>query len=161
MTASWSGHAGSGDWPAIKNDMTNAEIEEALKSLGQNRRDDVKTPVAAKKKAGSAMSDKQIARAAVEGQRLIFRTVAFTPMDGYVVGMDDFHWLIASPGELGEPVATTLIHKTCPLVSFTDTYLADEPEEDRQEIQKIGRSFWESCVRLGLVRATSNQEPQQ
>jgi hypothetical protein len=117
--------------------------------------------VVASRRSGSAMSDKQIARAAVDGQRLVFRTVAFTPMDGYVVGMDDFHWLIASPGELGEPVATTLIHKTCPLVSFTDTYLADEPEGDRQEIQEIGRPFWENCVRSGLVRATSNQEPQK
>lgn len=106
------------------------------------------------------MSDKQIARAAVEGQRLIFRTGAWTPVDGYVVGMDDYHWLIAAPGEEStDPVITTLIHKTCPLVSFTDTYLADEPEEDRIVIQQIGRPFWESCVKQGLVRAISNQEP--
>lgn len=107
------------------------------------------------------MSDKQIARAAVAGQRLIFRTVAFTPMDGYVVGTDDYHWLIASPGERGEPVEITLVHKTCPLVSFTDTYLADEPDADRKEIQRIGHLFWENCVRTGLVRTASNQEPQQ
>lgn len=117
---------------------------------------------AVRKKAGSSMSDKQIARAAVEGRRLIFRTVAFTPLDGYVVGMDDYHWLIASIGEeLTDPVFTTLVHKTCPLVSFTDTYLADEPDEDRTAIQQIGRPFWESCMRLGLAPATSNQEPQK
>lgn len=114
------------------------------------------------KKTGSAMSDKQIARAAVEGQRLIFRTTAWTPLDGYVVGMDDYHWLIASIGERDtDPVFTTLVHKTCPLVSFTDTYLADEPPEDRTVIRQIGRPFWESCMRLGLVPATSNQEPQK
>jgi hypothetical protein len=119
--------------------------------------------VVASRRSGSAMSDKQIARAAVEGQRLIFRTGAWTPVDGYVVGMDDYHWLIATVGdESTDPVSTTLIHKTCPLVSFTDTYLADEPEEDRTVIQRIGRSFWESCVKLGLVRTTSsNQEPQK
>lgn len=116
-------------------------------------------PSVTRKKSGSAMSDKQIARAAVNGQRLIFRTGAWTPLDGYVVGMDDFHWLIASPGDLtGEPVTTTLIHKTCPLVSFTDTYLADEPEEDRTEIEKIGRPFWAYCENQNLARRTSNQE---
>lgn len=117
-------------------------------------------PAVTRKKSGSAMSDKQIARAAVDGQRLIFRTGAWTPLDGYVVGMDDYHWLIASPGELGEPVETTLVHKTCPLVSFTDTYLKDEPEEDRTEIERIGRSFWENC-KTRLVRPTSTQEPKQ
>lgn len=111
------------------------------------------------KKSGSGMSDKQMARAAVEGRRLIFRTVAFTPLDGYLVGMDDFHWLIASPGELDhEPVFTTLVHKTCPLVSFTDTFLADEPEEERMEIQRIGRPFWEFCMTQGLTPSPTNHQ---
>lgn len=154
MTNEWRGVPG-GDWPEMLAQVPATAYDEngtAQRSM---------TATKAAKKTGSSMSDKQIARAAVQGQRLIFRTVAFTPMDGYVVGMDDFHWLIASPGELGEPVATTLIHKTCPLVSFTDTYLADEPDEDRTAIQRIGRPFWESCVRLGLARAISNQEPHQ
>jgi hypothetical protein len=154
MTNEWRGVPG-GDWPDMLAQIPALPQEDT----GTGRRTATATKVA--KKTGSAMSDKQIARAAVQGQRLIFRTVAFTPMDGYVVGMDDYHWLIASPGEQGEPVETTLIHKTCPLVSFTDTYLADEPDEDRKEIQRIGRPFWESCMRLGLAPATSNQEPQK
>lgn len=156
MTNEWRGVPG-GDWPSMLAQVPALPQEET----GTGRRTATATKVA--KKPGSGMSDKQIARAAVEGRRLIFRTVAFTPLDGYVVGMDDFHWLIASPGELDhEPVFTTLVHKTCPLVSFTDTFLVDEPEQDRKEIQRIGRSFWEFCLTSGLTnRPTNHQETQK
>jgi|SRR5882757_1653680 len=153
MAERWGGHVGAGDWPA-KSDLPEQVFQDAFRAL--DARDKRKL-----KKSGSVMSDKQMARAAVEGRRLIFRTVAFTPLDGYVVGMDDFHWLIASPGELEhEPVFTTLVHKTCPLISFTDTFLVDEPEPDRKRIQQIGRAFWEFCAISGLTRPTNHQESQ-
>lgn len=102
-----------------------------------------------------------MARAAVDGRMLVFRTGVLMPMDGYVVGMDDFHWLIATPADSHEPVQTTLIHKTCPLVTFTDHYLADEDDEDRRKIQQIGGAFWEFCVSSGLVRTPTDQEQKQ
>jgi len=109
-----------------------------------------------RRKSGSHMSDKQMARAAVEGQRLVFRTGVEMPIEGYVVGMDDFHWLIATPSDTREPVMTTLVHKSCPLVQFTPLYLRDEDEEDRRLIQDIGVPFWRFCQSSGLARSLPN-----
>jgi hypothetical protein len=115
-----------------------------------------------RKKTGSHMSDKQMARAAVQGQRLIFRTGVEMPVEGYVVGMDDFHWLIATPSNPREPVMTVLVHKSCPLVSFTPVHLEDEDEEDRRIIQETGLAFWSFCQSSGLARSFSTlQESQQ
>lgn len=107
-----------------------------------------------KKRFGSAMSDKQIARAAVEGRKLIFRTGVLIPLGGYVVGMDNYHWLIAAPSEGDTSVQTSLIHKSCPLVTFTSEYLSGEISEDRKEIQRIGSPFWRYCIDNGLSRPT-------
>jgi hypothetical protein len=115
----------------------------------------------ARRKSGSAMSDKQMARAAVDGRMLLFRTGVLVPMDGYVVGMDDFHWLIATPSDGHEPVQMTLVHKTCPLITFTDHYLVDEDEVDRAKIQKIGSAFWNWCVTCGLARSVPTDQEQK
>lgn len=112
----------------------------------------------ARRMSGSAMSDKQMARAAVDGRMLVFRTGVLVPMEGYVVGMDDFHWLIATPSDGHEPVQTTLVHKTCPLVTFTDHYLVDESAGDREKVQKIGDAFWTWCVMCGLARSVPTDQ---
>lgn len=107
------------------------------------------------------MSDKQIARAAVNGQLLEFTTGVLMPIMGYVVGMDDYHWLVAMPsddGEHGLPVRTVLVHKSCPLVTFHEGYLVDETEGDRQTVRAIGRAFWDYCVTSGLTRAIPTEE---
>jgi hypothetical protein len=112
-----------------------------------------------KRTTGSAMSDKQVARAAVNGQMIVFRTGLFVPVEGYiivegyVVGMDDYHWLVATPSDDRLPVQTVLVHKTCPLVTFIDQHLADETEDDRKKIQTIGNAFWDYCVTTGLTRS--------
>jgi hypothetical protein len=113
------------------------------------------TPGLTKKRLGSSMSDKQMARAAVEGRKIIFCTGVLTPMEGYVVGMDDYHWLIAAPSEGERGVQTTLVHKSCPLVTFTADLLSGEIDEDREKIQSIGHSFWRYCVDNGLSRPTT------
>jgi hypothetical protein len=139
-----------------------AETKGAAKSVDTETRPG-RLQVLSPKKSGSAMSDKQMARAAVDGRMLVFRTGVLVPLEGYVVGMDDFHWLIATPANLdeGEPVLTTLIHKSCPLVTFTETYLVDEDQEDRTKIQQIGGHFWTWCVTSGLVRTLTDQEQHQ
>jgi hypothetical protein len=151
------GHAGAGDWPAVS-DLPEKTFQDAFKALDARDRQRK-----AERKSGSAMSDKQMARAAVSGQLLVFRTGVLMPMEGYVVGMDDFHWMVATPSNEaeGEGVQTTLIHKTCPLVTFTEQYLVDENDGDRQKIQQIGGAFWEFCLVSGLVRTLPIDQEQK
>lgn len=113
------------------------------------------------RKTGSAMSDKQIARAAVEGRKIVFYSGVLMPVEGYVVGMDDYHWLIATPSERDLGVQTALVHKTCPLVSFTGEFLAGEIDEDREKIRSIGRTFWDFCISHHLTRSVPTDKEQQ
>ncbi len=111
---------------------------------------------------GSSMSDKQIGRAAYDRRKMSFQTTVET-VRGYVVGADDFHWLVAVPqiGN-GRESHLTLVHKTCPLVDFMEVFLEMETEESRTFIQKVGTPFWEYCGRAyrGLS-ATNDEEPEQ
>lgn len=133
------------------------------RTVQENQRDALREAAPAKKRIGSAMSDKQIATAAVTGRKLTFRTGVLVPIEGYVVGMDDYHWLVAEPSYEDRGVQTTLIHKSCPLVTFTDEFLAGEIDEDRQIIRDIGGSFWTFCVTNHLSRSLplDHQEPQK
>ncbi len=147
--------ASTGDWPAAPS-MTRGEFERAW--ARDHKRDKIVALPPSPRRSGSAMSDKQIARAAVNGQMLMFRTGVLVPMEGYVVGMDDYHWFVAVPSDNHEPFQTTLIHKSCPLVTFTHHYLVDEDEVNREKVREVGQAFWEYCVTSGLTRAVSNEQ---
>lgn len=115
-------------------------------------------------KRGSSVSDKQIARAASEGtQTVMFLGNAGGEITGYVVGMDDYHWLLASVSEGLQIVH--LVHKTCPLVSFLPLGLDQEDEEDRLWVTSVGKSFWDFCRRTYLgensVRPTPRNKESQ
>lgn len=101
---------------------------------------------------GAAMSTKQVARAAHAGIKIAFHT-GVMDFSGYVVGSDDFHWLVASAHPT-YGVYTALVHKTCPVVVFTSDLLENEPENDREAIESIGSGFWEWCGKtyLGLSK---------
>lgn len=99
---------------------------------------------------GAAMSAKQIGRAAHAGIKIAFHTGVYD-ISGYVVGSDDFHWLVTSVHrQYG--VYTALVHKSCPVVVFTADLLENETEDDRVAIEAIGAGFWEWCGKtyLGL-----------
>jgi hypothetical protein len=101
---------------------------------------------------GAAMSSKQIGRAAHAGIKIAFHT-GVLDISGYVVGSDDFHWLVTSVHPT-YGVYTALVHKTCPVVVFTSDLLEHEPEDDRAAIEAIGAGFWEWCGKtyLGLSK---------
>lgn len=104
---------------------------------------------------GDVMSGKQIGRAAAEGQKLAFHT-GVLDVAGYVVGSDDFHWLVAATHkEYG--VYTALVHKTCPVVVFTTSTLEEEPQMDRDVITGIGGPFWAWCERTYLGSSKKEQ----
>jgi hypothetical protein len=86
------------------------------------------------------MSSKQIARAAVDRRRLRFNLYGNIPVEGYVVGMDDYHWLISS-GE--DP--TMLVHKGSTMtVEFLERFLSEELESLQKRVIEIGQAFWDS-----------------
>jgi sRNA-binding regulator protein Hfq len=97
---------------------------------------------------GSSVSDKQMGRAAAEGTQVVMFLASGTDISGYVVGMDDYHWLLASVSE-GLRIVH-LVHKTCPLVSFLPHGLDQEDEEDQQWVTSIGSPFWGFCRRTYL-----------
>lgn len=108
-------------------------------------------------RSGSFMSDRQIGRAAAEGRRLTFRTVTGT-IRGYVVGADDFSWLVAVI-LLDGSVRPNLVHKACPLVEFEDVFLTTETEDDQKTIRDLGTAFWNHCNTKYLGKtATTSQE---
>lgn len=69
-----------------------------------------------RERRGSSSSDRQIAYAAQEKRIVIFHTV-MRIVHGWVVGLDDFHYVVVEPGE----DRVVLIHKSCPLIVVGDT----------------------------------------
>ena len=80
------------------------------------------------------------------------------PILGYLVGMDDFHLQIAQVG--GDAVTLGLIHKSAPLIAFSnDAFLCDESEEHQNAVKEIGDAFWKFCVENHLGQ-NGNKESQ-
>lgn len=104
-------------------------------------------------RSASDLSDKQIAQAAMRGRKVTFSFVATQPaheLVGYVVGMDSYHWMVATPvGETpGEdPIVLTLVHKSQPgmIRLHTAPTLDTEPDETRQALARVGQGFWSHC----------------
>jgi hypothetical protein len=105
------------------------------------------------------MSQKTIARAAVDGRKLRFIFAGLEPVWGYVVQMDDYHLKVACPRDSGE-VVVTLVHKSCPIMEITSMTLASETDEIRQQVQRIGGPFFDLCRRLYLRKTPSQPEEQ-
>jgi hypothetical protein len=111
-----------------------------------------------------------MARAAVDGRMITFIQRLGTSWDddrlafsGYLVGMDDYHWLVVPSADLvvrpDEDPNVMLIHKTCPFVMISSAGLSDLPPAQQRRVAKIGQPFWDYCQRAGLARtATTPQE---
>lgn len=96
-------------------------------------------------RSGSAVSTKQIAWAAVNGRCVTF-TTSVGEFSGYVIGMDDYHWVVADPDGGGTHFKTRLIHKgLAPVVTVTDKTLDQEIEPVASAVTLAGSSFWALC----------------
>jgi hypothetical protein len=89
------------------------------------------------------MSTKQVGRAAVDTRKLRFvMNVNIDPIVGYVVGMDDYHWLVAHQPS-SPPPSIALVHKgSTSYVDFTNTFLESEDDAFQSFARKVGESFW-------------------
>lgn len=118
---------------------------------------------------GSMLSDKQIVEASRRGRKVIFRFVSSLPgheVEGYVVGMDDYHWMVATPRQrpssaMGHgdherweqaPLSTTLVHKSAPLIVLDPTPSLDS--EDKTVVKAINK------IREPFLASLDQKEPQ-
>jgi hypothetical protein len=94
---------------------------------------------------GSQVSTKQIAWAAVNGRLVKFSTTV-GDQAGYVIGQDDFHWVIATVPQSSTAHQTALIHKgSAAVVTITDQLLDSEPDPIVSSITMAGSAFWSYC----------------
>jgi hypothetical protein len=100
--------------------------------------------VGPKPRQGSSMSAKQISRAAVDHRKLAFNLVAQpSRVTGYVVGMDDYHWLVATADD-----SLSLVHKgSAATVEFLPAFLIDEDQPFQTYTKQVGEPFWASLQR--------------
>lgn len=99
---------------------------------------------------GSFLSDKQVTDASRRGRQVTFKILKSQPgheVTGYVVGKDDYHWMVACPrlvAEAGEDTVTIqLVHKSADLIVLDPKEtLSDLIPEIRDAIKKIGEPFW-------------------
>lgn len=113
---------------------------------------------------GAHMSTKQIAKAALAGRKATFKYLHTMPVQevvGYFVGMDDFHFLVASVIPEGDRasedqlISTSLIHKaSADIIGLaSESTLDSELPAVRAGIAAIGDPFWQWCARNYTGRA--------
>lgn len=103
---------------------------------GRDRRDRAE-------RLGAKISTKEFERAAYEGRRVTLRRNESIERQGYVAGMDDYHWkLVDVTG------AVALFHKALwPEVYFSPHPTLDsEPEDVRNHVIEVSQSFRKHCA---------------
>lgn len=90
-------------------------------------------------RTGAALSTKQLIRTVLDGRKVTFHLHGGLEVTGYLCGMDDFHWMVVTPG--GEQY---LIHKaSAPLIDLSDSAkkYASEPSEVHRRLEKVVGPF--------------------
>lgn len=114
------------------------------------------------------MLDKQLARAAVEGLKILFMVNLGSnyEVSGYITGMDTFHFMVIVPvkDEAGEETvdhSMMFVHKSAAVTKvLLKERLADEPEFFQREVRRVGQRFWATCQETYMGR-TNNQETER
>lgn len=94
-------------------------------------------------------SSKHVAWAAVN-RRLVRFSTTVGEQTGYVIGQDDFHWVIATIPPTGNSFATALVHKgQTAIVTITDQVLEEfESDQIASAITMAGSPFWAHCRKV-------------
>lgn len=107
------------------------------------------------------MSSKQLAYVATAGRQIRFDFLSSGAcVIGYLVGMDDFHWMVATVDAVDATICTVLLHKgAVDMVTLTGTrVLTDEDPSAKVAIEEIGRPFFDFCERTYFGKATTPKE---
>jgi hypothetical protein len=107
-------------------------------------------------RSGSRVSSKEVARAAVDGHKIIFTLADGSSVEGWACGMDDYHWrIITAEGSV------VLVHKGSAMtVTITDESM-DEISLSRYDY--LIRPFRDWAIASGLVPphlSVAGEEPQ-
>lgn len=92
--------------------------------------------VRATERRGSAASDKQVHRAVKEWQKIIFFPQMGPTVEGWVIGLDDYHWVVFDTHG-----HTVLVHKSCPSLRITDVEPEALGEPKATKIREAGEPF--------------------
>lgn len=108
------------------------------------------------------MSDRQLARAATSGRSLTISFHTGDPLYGYLVGSDDFHWLVAHIDDHRDH-QVTLVHKgSAPRIAISPLpTLDDEDVTFRSFVSQIGQGFWNFCNSTYLGKSAEATHPRQ
>lgn len=91
----------------------------------------------ASERRGSTASDKQIWRAVAEERFVRFHSFSdYPPVDGWVMGLDDYHYVVAQ----GDG-SVLLVHKACPVVTITGNTLADQTPAVQKRVRSLTGPF--------------------
>jgi len=97
--------------------------------------------IVAIKKTGSYVSEKQMARAAIEGQLIKFKFTSGSAFEGYLSGMDAYNWLVVNKSG-----TTHIVHKTnVELLEITNQFLFQEDRETLENVTLVAETFWKFC----------------
>ena len=82
---------------------------------------------------------------------MTFRLPDNEGIEGYLVGSDDFHWLVAHLGDTYLP-QITLVHKgSASSITISPAPTLDDETTSYQEfVTRIGRGFWLFCDKTYL-----------
>lgn len=98
---------------------------------------------------GAAMSSKQLARTVKDGKLLTFHLTTGEKIGGYLCGMDDYHWMIATLNAVPH-----LIHKGGAIVidiAVESTYGRDETPELEKLIAPFRKYITEEVFGIKAV----------
>lgn len=90
---------------------------------------------------GSNASDKQIAHA-VADSRQVQVGVNGSTINGYVMGMDDYHWVVVDT-----KTTVHLVHKSAPLFTIGRRTLSDELQTVQDELTPMLAPFQQFVLR--------------
>lgn len=114
-----------------------------------------------KDRQGSRMSDRQMARAATSGRRIRFAFTGLDPISGYLVGSDDFHWLVATFNQQSPEIC--MVHKgSAVLITLSpDPALSNEDQDYQDFVERIGRGFFDFCDETYFSKTKAATKPQR
>lgn len=98
---------------------------------------------------GSHFTDRQIAQSVRDGRVVEIHTVV-SSQSGWIFGADDFHW-----GIVDRMGSTCMVHKTAPSLRVTDITLEMQPQDVRDLVEPIVKSYRESIMREHFGAKTS------
>lgn len=117
------------------------------------------------------MLDKQLARAAIDRKKVTFMVNLGSnhEVSGYIAGIDSYTVMVVVPTSyvpdkttyksVATGTTTTFVHKSAAVIKISSTEsLDDESEFVRDEVTKIGSSFWRSCQQRYLGHTNTEQE---